>query len=303
VPNGKPKEEGVLVSAIKAFIIAPTIFLILIAAIFAYSGIWPPMVVVESESMQHSDTTSYIGVIDTGDIVVVKKVDTYQEVTTYVEGLANGHSTYGEPGDVIIYHRSGMPKPIIHRAMVMLEYNFTGGGFDVPSLANIPDELWNVPGGEKVWWNLKEVLVLYDVGYAGAVMEIDLATMLSYMFSNGNMHGGLITLGDHNWEVVNGTPVARYDQKWLSTMREPVMEDWIIGKARGELPWFGLLKLWATGTIPDDAPANSQRNLVIALGLLIFVPVIIDVSSTVMRRRGIEAPDWKGWLRRQRKKE
>ena len=289
-----------LVSTIKAFIIAPAIFLLVIGAIFLYSGIWPPMVVVESESMQHSDDRSYIGVIDTGDIVVVKKVDSYQEVTTYVEGLANGHSTYGEPGDVIIYHRSGMPKPIIHRAMVMLEYNFTGGGFDVPTLAGIPAEMWSVPG-EKTWWNLKETLVLHDVGYIGARLEIDLSTMLSYMFSNGNLHGGIITLGDNNWEMIDGVPVARYDQRWLTTMREPVMEDWIIGKARGELPWFGLLKLWATGTMPDDAPANSQRNLVISLGALILIPVVIDVGSNVMRRRGIEIDLRNLWGRRGKK--
>ena len=301
MPNGKPEEEGILVSTIKAFIIAPAIFLLIIGAIFLYSGIWPPMVVVESESMQHSNDTSYIGVIDTGDIVVVKKVESYQEVTTYVEGLANGHSTYGEPGDVIIYHRHGMPKPIIHRAMVMLEYNFTGGGFDVPTLADIPDELWSVPGGEKVWWNLKEVLVLYDVGYAGAILEIDLSTMLSNMFSNGHLHGGIITLGDNNWEMVDGVPVARYDQRWLTTMREPVMEEWIVGKARGELPWFGLLKLWATGTMPDDTPANSQRNLIISLGALILIPVIIDVSSNAMRRRGIELNLGALWNRRDKK--
>jgi signal peptidase len=290
-----------LVSTIKAFIIAPAIFLLVIGAIFLYSGIWPPMVVVESESMQHSDDTSFIGVIDTGDIVVVKKVDSYQEVTTYVEGLANGHSTHGAPGDVIIYHRDGMPKPIIHRAMVMLEYNFTGGGFDVPSLANIPQELWSVPGGEKVWWNLKEVLVLHDVGHVNARLEIDLATMLSYMFSNGRLHGGIITLGDNNWEMVDGVPVARYDQRWLTSMREPVMEEWIVGKARGELPWFGLLKLWATGTMPDDTPANSQRNLVISLGALILIPIVIDVGSNVMRRRGIEL-DLKGLRNRRDKK-
>ncbi|HOL08362.1 MAG TPA: S26 family signal peptidase, partial [Methanomassiliicoccaceae archaeon] len=156
MPTGKPKKEGVLASSIKAFIVAPIIFLIVIAAIFIYSGIWPPMVVVESKSMQHSDDTSYIGVIDTGDIVVVKKVNGFDEVTTYIEGLADGHSTYGEPGDVIIYYRDGMPKPIIHRAIVMLEYNSTGGGFDVPTLANVPSETWSVPGGEKVWWNLKD---------------------------------------------------------------------------------------------------------------------------------------------------
>jgi len=280
-----------VISTIKAFIIAPLIFLIVLAAIFAYSGIWPPMVVVESESMQHSDTTSYIGVIDTGDIVVVKRVDQIQEVTTYVEGVASGYSTYGEPGDVIIYDRPGMAKPIIHRAIVNLEYNLTGGGFDIPSLASLPDDMWSVPG-ERTWWNLQDSVTLNRIGYANATLEVDLATMLAQMQHNGDRHGGLITLGDHNWDVVNGTAVARYDQKWISSVREPIKEDWIVGKARGELPWFGLLKLYATGTVPDDAPRNSLQNLVITLGAIVIIPIALDIAASLLKRRGNELFGW-----------
>jgi len=293
----KEEKEGALLSSIKAFIIAPLLFLIVLAAVFAYSGVWPPLVVIESESMQHSDTTSYIGVIDTGDIVVVKGISSMDEVVTYVDGVANGHSTYSEPGDVVIYHRSGMAKPIIHRAIVNLVYNYTGGGFDVPSLANVPEEMWSVPGGEKTWWNLQRTLVLHDVGYAQAEVEIDLGAMLSYMAQRGDLHGGLVTMGDHNWEVIDGTVVGKYDQRWISTVREPVREDWIVGKARGELPWFGLLKLWATGTAPDDVPQNSQTNLFISLGLIIAVPIIIDVAGAALKRRGIDL-----WHREERGK-
>ncbi|NLI74553.1 MAG: hypothetical protein GX369_07275 [Euryarchaeota archaeon] len=243
------------------------------------------MVVIESESMQHSDTTSYIGVIDTGDIVIVKGVKSYEEITTYVEGLANGHHTYGAPGDVIIYYREGMSKPVIHRAMLHLDYNSTSKGFDIPSLANIPEDKWDVTNGEKVWWNLKDELILYDIGHANAVMRIDLSAMLSFMANNNNMHGGIITLGDNNWEIIDGTPIARYDQYWMTAMPEPIMEEWIIGKARGELPWFGLMKLWITGTLPDDTPMNSKRNLVASIGVLIFAPIIIDISYSIMRQR------------------
>lgn len=299
----KEEKEGALVSSIKAFIVAPLIFLIVLAAVFAYSGVWPPLVVIESESMQHSDTTSYIGVIDTGDIVVVKGIGSMDEVTTYIEGVASGHYTYGEAGDVVIYHRSGMAKPIIHRAIVNLVYNYTGGGFDVPSLANVPAEMWSVPGGERTWWNLQRTLVLHDVGYAGATVEIDLGAMLSYMAQRGNMHGGLVTLGDHNWEEINGTVVGKYDQRWISSVREPVREDWIVGKARGELPWFGLLKLWATGTAPDSTPDNSKTNLFIALGLIIAVPIVLDLTAALLRRRGIEPFGWaKRWSRRDKEK-
>ena len=49
---------------------------------FAYSGNWPPMVVIESGSMEHTDNPLYdepgfthVGTIDTGDLVVVKKLE------------------------------------------------------------------------------------------------------------------------------------------------------------------------------------------------------------------------------------
>lgn len=292
MPKGESKKEDVLVSSIKAFIVAPLIFLIVLAAVFAYSGVWPPLVVIESESMQHSDTTSYIGVIDTGDIVVVKDVTGLDDVTSYMEGVATGHSTYGEYGDVVIYHRPGMEKPIIHRAILELEYNFTGGGFDIPALADVPASMWDVPGEEKRWWNLKQSVELHDIGYRNATVLIDLGSMLTYMEARGNPHGGLITMGDHNWDVVNGTVVGKYDQKWISTIREPVRADWIVGKARGELPWFGLLKLWATGTAPADTPQNSQDNLIVALALIIAIPVALDVSNSLLKRRGIELFGW-----------
>ena len=55
--------------------------------------------------------------------------------------------------------------------------------------------------------------------------------------------------------------------------------------ARGELPWFGLIKLYATGTAPDYTPENSKVDLVIALALIIVVPIAIDVLQAVVRGR------------------
>ena len=54
-----------------------------------------------------------------------------------------------------------------------------------------------------------------------------------------------------------------------------------------------------TGNLPDDAPANSQRNLVISIGVLILIPIIVDVGSSIMQRRGIELSlsDWMRNLR------
>lgn len=277
-------------SSLKAFIIAPLVFLLLLGAVFAYSGLWPPMVVIESKSMQHADESS-IGTIDTRDIVVVKKITSSDEVITYLDAVATGHTTYGELGDVIVYYKSGMSKPIIHRAMCNLVYNTTGGGFDVPALANVPSSMWSVTGDEKRWWNVEGVLELYDIGYQKVTLSIDLTAMLDYMKSpnyGGTPHGGLITMGDYNWyEGADGTYMGKYDQKWISTVKEPVKDEWLVGKARGELPWFGLLKLYATGTAPSYTPRNSVVDLIASVAAIVLLPIILDIILDLMKRRGV----------------
>ncbi len=140
-----------MIKALKGFkglFIAAAIVIVIILGLFAYSGLWPPLVVVESESMQHSDTTSYIGVIDTGDLVVVKTISSLSEIKTYVSSLNEGYQTYGDYGDVVIYNRDGsvLAKPVIHRAIVELEFNSTSYSFDIPSLANVPFDKWSVRG-------------------------------------------------------------------------------------------------------------------------------------------------------------
>jgi signal peptidase len=273
---------------LKPLIIAPVIFLIVIGGIYAYSGVWPPMVVIESKSMQHSDLSS-IGVIDTGDIVIVKSVGSTDDVVTYLEGVATGHSTYGELGDVVIYYKDGMSKPIIHRALCEVVYNTTGGGFDIPALANVPASMWSVPDGPNVWWNLKDSVELYDIGFLGVTVTIDLGAMLEYMSSpaySGEPHGGLITMGDNNYYTgTNGTLLGKYDQRWISAVKEPIKSEWIIGKASGELPWFGLLKLYATGSAPNYTPENSKVNLVVAIALIIALPISVDLIQARMRKR------------------
>src|SRR2546428_8276368 len=94
-------------------ILAVAIVGIAIGSIFAYSGVWPPMVVVESGSMQHSSSASYLGVIDTGDLVLVQAVDSDPGlVTTYVQGRATGYDTYSNYGDVIVFHPPGAPPSV-----------------------------------------------------------------------------------------------------------------------------------------------------------------------------------------------
>ncbi len=274
---------------LRGFIIAAIVVLMIVGALVLYSGAWPPLVVVESKSMQHSSAESFIGVIDTGDMVILKKVSSDGEIRTYLDSLADGYQTYGEYGDVIIYKPYGLDSrtPIIHRALLYMEYNSTGGGYDIPVLADIPSSMWNVTSGLKDWHNLKTGIVLTGIGYNQITVRLDVSTILNnsyFKINNLTPFSGLVTLGDNNQgstDQIAGICLA------------PVKLDWITGMARGELPWFGLLKLWITGPSPDGpVPENSKTGLFVSLGLLIGGPIAIDITSLVLERRGKHPGAW-----------
>jgi len=106
----------------------------------------------------------------------------------------------------------------------------------------------------------------------------------------GPPHGGLITMGDHNVQSSGTALLGYYDQLFICM--EPIKDEWLVGKARGELPWFGLVKLWATGGLPQHVPQNSVTSLVITIVLIIGLPIVLDVSNVVLKRRGIEIFGW-----------
>ena len=86
--------------------------------LFAVSGVWPPMVAVESGSMQPH--------LQKGDLVFVMEQHRLAPdyatgdtgVVTYAAGAQHDYKTFGEYGNVIIYHPYGDTnrKPVIHRA-------------------------------------------------------------------------------------------------------------------------------------------------------------------------------------------
>src|SRR2546427_13212185 len=99
-------------------LVAAIIVIVFLAAIYAYARVWPPLVVVESSSMQHSSQESFLGVIDTGDMVFQQAAPTRADVATYLEGRASGYSTYGDYRAVIIFRRPAPATPVIHRALI-----------------------------------------------------------------------------------------------------------------------------------------------------------------------------------------
>lgn len=256
-------------AAVAAFLVA-CILLIM----FAYTGLWPPLVVVESESMMHGGRNiSHIGTIDTGDLVLVKNVDGVNDIETYVDGLSSGHRTYGDYGDVIIYKVDGRDTrtPIIHRAIIYLELNPGGLSFRAEALRDAPSSKWTASNQSNTWDNLTNSITLLDIGWASEPVMINIGHYLA-----SHSPSGFVTKGDNNPSI---------DQSVGSLAQF----SWIVGKARGEIPWFGLLKLWSTHSLGSAEPLNSVRNLWISIAVIVISPIVIDIALTFKERREIAA--------------
>ncbi|QLK24568.1 S26 family signal peptidase [Natrinema zhouii] len=86
--------------------------------LFGISGIWPPLVAVESGSMQPN--------MQKGDLIFVVEEDRFSgdgavegtSIVTHRSGQESGYSTFGNPGDVIVFRPDGdrAQTPVIHRA-------------------------------------------------------------------------------------------------------------------------------------------------------------------------------------------
>jgi signal peptidase len=85
--------------------------------LFAVSGLWPPMVAVESGSMNpHMERGDLVFVMEEGRLVPdASYADT--GVVTARTGERTGYTKFQQPGDVIVYQPDGNARttPIIHR--------------------------------------------------------------------------------------------------------------------------------------------------------------------------------------------
>ncbi len=275
--------------------VAALIVGIILLSLFLYTGNWPPMVVVESKSMQHSDTESFVGVIDTGDLVLVQNAPSESDIITYVEGRGTGYGTYGEFGDVIIYKRGGISqdKSIIHRALIRLDWN-ESGTIDIPDLDRLElgaDWSGKMSGGENVTspYGLNGTITLYYVGYAKVNITLSISGYIGQFNQSGDPSGSaFVALGDNNGG--NTDPLI-------------IRQGWIEGRARGEIPWFGLLKLTlfrdsgapcCSEIYDSNAPRNSWDALLVAIVLIIAVPIVLDFGISYaldLRRKRKEAAE------------
>ena len=242
-----------------AVIIGVVIFL---TSVTIYSGIWPPVDTIASESMTHSDYWTY-GTMNVGDIVFVKKVSSVPgPVITYVVGRQTGFSTYGEYGNVILY-KNPEGQTIIHRAMFYLSWND-----GMPIVQGFHDQSWM-----KV---TKTYVLIYDVGFSHRNLVVYLRGMVN--------ESGFITVGDFNlaYRGIYNSSLNAYEaaDQNVGITNAPVNSSNIIGMAVWDIPWFGLIKLnilKAYGQWPysNEVAKNSYDYLfasIIIIAALIFLP-------------------------------
>ena len=226
---------------------------------FAYSGNWPPMVVIESGSMEHDNNPlyseprySHIGTIDTGDLVVVKKAEK-SDIVTYLEGKKTDYKKYGDYGDVIVYYKNGIETyegqpvtPVIHRAMAWVE------------VIDKENETYYIP---EIDTTFQGKIQLAEIGLGGgaSIQNLQNSGYITKGDSTGNPHPDQLTHYD-----ITGAPV------------QPVDPNWVVGMAKGELPWFGLIKLRVTQ--PDnyyEAPPQCRTMLWMSMLIVLAGPVLV----------------------------
>jgi len=252
-----PQGEDGHYTLVHDILIAIIVVLVIIIAIYAYTSTWPPVVVVESGSMQHSTDSSSLGVIDTGDIVMVKEVDSEDDIITWAEGKEKDYKTYGEYGDVIIYDKNGKGgTPVIHRAIAYIRVNTTDKDPGDPFTYDVPE--WGIYDNETIRYDIPE-----------------LNLKIRYKPTRG--HNGYLTKGDNritNTRIDQESGIQDID----GIVVEQVSFNWVLGVARGEVPWFGLIKLKINGNDGwDAAPDNSKTNLKVSLFLLLGIPILLNV--------------------------
>ncbi len=267
-------------------LVALMIVILLVVGLWAYTQNWPPLYVVESDSMQHG-SNDVVGLINTGDLVLAQKIDP-NSVTTYVVGAQTGYSTYGEYGDVILYHPNGVTDvtPVIHRAIIFLTYD-GAGLWSFPSLDGLTcstnphpangQPTYSVTGGTSPCSTsaVSGTLTLYNIGWEGARVEVPLSSMGS--------SSGFLTMGDNNL-IPGHPPLGEPDQTYgISALVQP---GWVLGVARGMIPWFGALKLMLQG---QTSMVPSQSWELMGFTVAALLPAALGLHLALRRREEREA--------------
>lgn len=292
----------------RELILAAGMISLLVLAMWAHTGSMPPLVVVESNSMQH-DSDGEIGTIDAGDLVLVHSPDDNRIITfveaTNPDSVHYGYESLGMEGDVIIFERNGETDstPIIHRALFEIVVSDTVPTNDESECEEgvfwegVCATKWSVTGTDQV--NVEKINLIFDGENVGKYECGEIAGHNEskwYIVEDYTpISPGYITLGDNN-NCDDDQKVGKYTQSGLMSFHSgivrPVQKEWVIGISGAEIPWLGTVKLMVSG---GDSPGVSQVPgqsfvfLITFVGAVLVLPMVIDPVVNRILRNSPEA--------------
>jgi len=269
-------------------LVALAIIVVLLVALFAYTQNWPPIYVIESNSMQHGSGDTP-GLINAGDLVLAQKIP-FDQISPYVVGVRTGYETYGEYGDVLLYQPNGIAgTPVIHRSILYLVYNPATNSYNASDLGGLPcgnasDAIYSTPGtpNDCGTTDLTGTLNLYRIGWMSVSFSLDLGAAAL------GQHSGFVTMGDNNFGCLGpNNCIGVPDQQGVTTpaISSLVEPGWIVGVARGMIPWVGGLKLAISGDASKVPPQSWQYLGLTIVGLIVLAFGI----HFLLRREGVES--------------
>ncbi len=236
------------------------------ATLITYTGMSTPFSVVMSQSMQHDPDRSDLGCIDTGDVVVVKN-KANATIESYVVGTNTGYSTFGDYGSVIIYERNSSSNPVIHRAIVWLDWNSNTNTWSSEELKDYKGTWYCTVNGmeENDYNDLQGVLTFKDLTQSKKTVNINL--------SNLEKSSGYLTLGD------NPKTNLSFDQV-SGIISHPISYDDIRSVPFAEIPWLGTIKLLINGNTNNlSYVPNSLPSLAMTIVTIIGAVLLIDIIT------------------------
>ncbi|WP_257299424.1 S26 family signal peptidase [Haloarchaeobius sp. FL176] len=221
--------------------------------LFAVSGIWPPLVAVESGSMEpHMHKNDLVFIVEEGRFAGDSAQPGTGVVTHRAAQQNDGYWSFGNYGNVIVYQPNDDPRrvPIIHRARFWVEEgeNWVDSEAEGGTGKANPQYLSRAESADR---------------------EFDCDEITACRPS----HSGFVTKGDAN-DV--------YDQ--VGGQSNVVRPDWVRGKAKVRIPLLGWIRLQfaqLATTFGGVAP-TSLAVLRLQLGA-----VFAGVGTVVARRRGV----------------
>ncbi len=248
------------------------------ASLVVYTGMTSPFSIVMSQSMQHDPDRSTIGSIDTGDIVIVREPDKV-EIQSYVEGTQTGYSSFGDYGSVIIYDRGNNQNPVIHRAILWLDYNAESDTWSAPSLDGY-DGIWyftyvdatgTIVKDENDFNNIRGTLHFEGITVSGKNVSINLDSL--------QKKSGFLTMGDNSRSNPN------FDQP--SIIGHLVSYEDIRSVPVFEIPWLGTLKILINGGDNLEYVPNSLPSFIMFFVTIFGFLLLIDAFTMFRSERSI----------------